>query len=131
MATACGAYSHDSSIAEMTCLATACVSCVLAAGNVLILTMHKDYVHGVVTSRAAATDLLSDHMDYPVFMVTNCVCIMQGDMTPEARRAAYLSDITYVTNSELGFDYLRDNLAAVSQKTAAALQQGNACRECF
>jgi preprotein translocase subunit SecA len=35
-------------------------------------------------------------------------------MTPEARRAAYCSDITYVTNSELGFDYLRDNLAGVS-----------------
>ena len=27
------------------------------------------------------------------------------------RRAAYKSDVTYVTNSELGFDYLRDNLA--------------------
>lgn len=27
------------------------------------------------------------------------------------RRAAYLADVTYVTNSELGFDYLRDNLA--------------------
>jgi hypothetical protein len=36
-------------------------------------------------------------------------------MTPEARRAAYASDITYVTNSELGFDYLRDNLAGVSR----------------
>lgn len=39
------------------------------------------------------------------------VGLIQADMTPEARRAAYLSDITYVTNSELGFDYLRDNLA--------------------
>ncbi len=28
-----------------------------------------------------------------------------------ARRAAYRSDITYITNSELGFDYLRDNMA--------------------
>ena len=36
-------------------------------------------------------------------------------MTPETRRAAYGSDITYVTNSELGFDYLRDNLAGVSE----------------
>ena len=32
----------------------------------------------------------------------------------DERRAAYNSDITYVTNSELGFDYLRDNLAQVS-----------------
>jgi hypothetical protein len=41
------------------------------------------------------------------------VGLVQADMSPEARRAAYLSDITYVTNSELGFDYLRDNLAGV------------------
>ena len=31
--------------------------------------------------------------------------------TPDQRRAAYGSDITYITNSELGFDYLRDNMA--------------------
>jgi hypothetical protein len=31
----------------------------------------------------------------------------------EQRRAAYGADVTYVTNSELGFDYLRDNLAQV------------------
>jgi hypothetical protein len=35
------------------------------------------------------------------------------NMTPEQRRENYLCDITYVTNSELGFDYLRDNLAMV------------------
>jgi preprotein translocase subunit SecA len=34
-------------------------------------------------------------------------------MTPEQRRENYSCDITYVTNSELGFDYLRDNLAMV------------------
>lgn len=32
-------------------------------------------------------------------------------MTSEQRKENYLCDITYVTNSELGFDYLRDNLA--------------------
>jgi preprotein translocase subunit SecA len=37
-------------------------------------------------------------------------CI-QSQMDPEARRAAYHSDITYSTNNELGFDYLRDNMA--------------------
>lgn len=35
-------------------------------------------------------------------------------MTSEQRRENYLCDITYVTNSELGFDYLRDNLATES-----------------
>jgi preprotein translocase subunit SecA len=37
-------------------------------------------------------------------------------MKPDARRDAYLCDVTYVTNSELGFDYLRDNLATVSER---------------
>ncbi|XP_011655538.1 protein translocase subunit SecA, chloroplastic isoform X1 [Cucumis sativus] len=39
------------------------------------------------------------------------VGLIQQNMTSEERRENYLSDITYVTNSELGFDYLRDNLA--------------------
>ncbi|KAG2597309.1 hypothetical protein PVAP13_5KG266200 [Panicum virgatum] len=39
------------------------------------------------------------------------VGLIQQNMTPEQRRENYSCDITYVTNSELGFDYLRDNLA--------------------
>jgi preprotein translocase subunit SecA len=35
---------------------------------------------------------------------------IQADMDPEARRRAYDCDITYGTNSEFGFDYLRDNM---------------------
>lgn len=38
------------------------------------------------------------------------VGIIQHDMSDEDRRNAYNCDITYVTNSELGFDYLRDNM---------------------
>ena len=38
------------------------------------------------------------------------VGVIQHDMTDEERRAAYACDITYVTNSDLGFDYLRDNM---------------------
>lgn len=38
------------------------------------------------------------------------VGIIQHDMSDDDRRAAYNCDITYVTNSELGFDYLRDNM---------------------
>jgi preprotein translocase subunit SecA len=33
------------------------------------------------------------------------------DMTPAAKRAAYACDVVYATNNELGFDYLRDNMA--------------------
>lgn len=36
-------------------------------------------------------------------------------LPPEEKRAAYAADITYATNSELGFDYLRDNLAHSAQ----------------
>lgn len=39
------------------------------------------------------------------------VGLIQAAMTTPERRAAYECDVTYVTNSELGFDYLRDNLA--------------------
>jgi preprotein translocase subunit SecA len=34
-------------------------------------------------------------------------------MSPEERKKNYACDITYTTNSELGFDYLRDNMATV------------------
>ena len=40
------------------------------------------------------------------------VGLIQQDMTPAERRFNYGCDITYATNSELGFDYLRDNMAA-------------------
>jgi len=39
------------------------------------------------------------------------VGLVQAGMTQEERKASYAADVTYVTNSELGFDYLRDNLA--------------------
>ena len=39
------------------------------------------------------------------------VGIIQHDMEPAQRREAYSADITYVTNNEVGFDYLRDNMA--------------------
>ncbi|HVF05938.1 MAG TPA: preprotein translocase subunit SecA [Frankiaceae bacterium] len=39
------------------------------------------------------------------------VGLIQANMRPEERRPAYNSDITYGTNNEFGFDYLRDNMA--------------------
>ncbi|MBI4259973.1 MAG: preprotein translocase subunit SecA, partial [Actinobacteria bacterium] len=39
------------------------------------------------------------------------VGLIQSQMTPEERRPAYAADITYGTNSEFGFDYLRDHMA--------------------
>jgi preprotein translocase subunit SecA len=39
------------------------------------------------------------------------VGLIQSTMTPSERQKNYACDITYVTNSEIGFDYLRDNMA--------------------
>ena len=39
------------------------------------------------------------------------VGLIQEDMEPYERRESYLCDVVYVTNNELGFDYLRDNMA--------------------
>ncbi len=45
-------------------------------------------------------------------MTTGCIL---GGQDPEQRRAMYACDITYGTNNEFGFDYLRDNMALNSQ----------------
>jgi preprotein translocase subunit SecA len=46
-----------------------------------------------------------------------------GGMSPEQRRAAYSADITYGTNNEFGFDYMRDNMAWTK---AEMVQRGHA-----
>ncbi|MCA1830749.1 MAG: preprotein translocase subunit SecA [Actinobacteria bacterium] len=43
------------------------------------------------------------------------VGLIQAQMRPDQRRPAYAADITYGTNSEFGFDYLRDNMAIVAE----------------
>ncbi len=49
------------------------------------------------------------------FLGLTCGCV-QHDQSPEVRRAQYACDITYGINSELGFDYLRDNGMATSRE---------------
>jgi len=44
------------------------------------------------------------------------VGVIFNAMKPEERRAAYQCDITYVTNNELGFDYLRDNMVIYKEQ---------------
>jgi len=41
------------------------------------------------------------------------VGLIQTEMTPDERKPAYAADVTYGTNSEFGFDYLRDNMVTV------------------
>ena len=51
------------------------------------------------------------------------VGLIVHDLTAEQRRVAYAADITYGTNNELGFDYLRDNMAIYKQEM---VQRGHA-----
>lgn len=44
------------------------------------------------------------------------VGVVLNDMDNDERRAAYNCDITYVTNNELGFDYLRDNMVIYKEQ---------------
>ncbi len=44
------------------------------------------------------------------------VGVVLNSMKPEERREAYNCDITYVTNNELGFDYLRDNMVIYKEQ---------------
>ncbi|HSF85491.1 MAG TPA: preprotein translocase subunit SecA [Acidimicrobiia bacterium] len=51
------------------------------------------------------------------------VGLIQSDMKPEERRPSYRADITYGTNNEFGFDYLRDNMA---MRPDGRVQRGHA-----
>ena len=53
------------------------------------------------------------------------VGLIQQDMSPVERSKNYSCDITYATNSELGFDYLRDNMA--TDKSEAVQKEFNYC----
>ncbi len=49
------------------------------------------------------------------YLGLTCGLIVPGQ-DPDEKRAAYLSDITYCTNNELGFDYLRDNMVVYKER---------------
>ena len=52
------------------------------------------------------------------------VGLIVHDLEPEERRAAYACDITYGTNNELGFDYLRDNMV-IRQGDLVQMRRGH------
>ena len=64
----------------------------------------------VVTVNDYLAKTQSDEMGKVLrFLGLTVGCILHG-LTNEERRAAYNCDVTYATNNELGFDYLRDNM---------------------
>jgi preprotein translocase subunit SecA len=103
-----GMVVHDGAIAEMktgegkTLTSTlAIVLNTLAGGSVHVVTVN-DYL-----SKRDALWMK------PIYDMLGCsVGWIQEDDQPGDRRAKYACDITYGTNSEFGFDYLRDNMAS-------------------
>ncbi len=102
-----GMVLHDGAIAEMktgegkTLTATLAVVLNSLAGRGVHLVTVNDYL--------ARRDAMWMKPVYDMLGVT--VGVLQNMQPYEEKRAAYAADVTYGTNSEFGFDYLRDNMA--------------------
>jgi len=107
-----GAVLHEGKIAEMktgegkTLVATLAVALNAMVGKGVHLVTVNDYL--------ARRDAEWMGPIYKGLGLT--VGVVQNHSSPEERRKAYLCDVTYVTNSELGFDYLRDNMAVAPEQ---------------
>ena len=102
-----GMVLHDGSIAEMKTGEGKTLTATLA---VVLNTLGGRGVHVVtVNDYLARRDAMWMKPIYDVLGVT--VGVLQNMQPYEEKRAAYAADVTYGTNSEFGFDYLRDNMA--------------------
>ena len=115
-----GMVLHGGGIAEMT----------TGEGKTLVATLPA-YLNAL-TSDGVHVVTVNDYLAHrdrnwmgPIyeFLGLTVGCI-QHDMNPRQRQDAYNSDITYGTNNEFGFDYLRDNM--VSFKEEMVQQKGHA-----
>ena len=102
-----GAVLHEGKIAEMA----------TGEGKTLVATLpaYLNSLTGNGTHIVTVNDYLakrdSEWMG-PIYKFLGLtVGLIQHDMDPAERREAYSSDVTYGTNNEFGFDYLRDNMA--------------------
>jgi len=107
-----GMVLHQGRIAEMktgegkTLMATLAVYLNTMAGKSAHVVTVNDYL--------AARDAEWMQPVYSALGLT--VGVVVPGMTPAAKRAAYACDVVYATNNELGFDYLRDNMAFSSEQ---------------
>jgi preprotein translocase subunit SecA len=102
-----GAALHLGQIAEMKTGEGKTLTCVLPA---YLNAISGDGVH-VITVNDYLAKRDAEWMGRVHRFLGLEVGVILGQMTPEQRRAAYSADITYGTNNEFGFDYLRDNMA--------------------
>ena len=101
-----GIVLHDGAIAEMK----------TGEGKTLVATMPM-YLNGISGEGAhlvTVNDYLAkrdaEWMGQVYRFLGLEVGVIQASMSPQDRRAQYAADVTYGTNSEFGFDYLRDNM---------------------
>nr|QHO64222.1 Preprotein-translocase subunit a [Lympha mucosa] len=103
----CGIILHEGKIAEMK---TGEGKTIVAALPSYLNALTKQGVH-VVTVNDYLAKRDAEWIGKIHEFLGISVGLIQQDMDPEERKNNYYCDITYVTNSELGFDYLRDNMA--------------------
>ncbi|HHM01600.1 MAG TPA: preprotein translocase subunit SecA [Caldithrix abyssi] len=102
-----GIVLHQGKIAEMA----------TGEGKTLVATLplYLNALEGKGAHLVTVNDYLaqrdSEWMGHVLEYLGLTVGVILNDMTPEQRREAYNCDVTYGTNNEFGFDYLRDNMA--------------------
>ena len=102
-----GAALHLGQVAEMRTGEGKTLTCVLPA---YLNAIAGEGVH-VVTTNDYLAKRDAEWMGRVHRFLGLTVGVILNDMTPAQRREAYTMDITYGTNNEFGFDYLRDNMA--------------------
>lgn len=102
-----GAALHYGNVAEMKTGEGKTLTCVLPA---YLNALAGKGVH-VVTVNDYLAKRDSEWMGRVHRFLGLSVGVILSGLTPDERRAAYAADITYGTNNEFGFDYLRDNMA--------------------
>ena len=102
-----GAALHFGNVAEMKTGEGKTLTCVLPA---YLNALCGEGVH-VITVNDYLAKRDSEWMGRVHRFLGLDVGVILSQMTPDERRAAYNADITYGTNNEFGFDYLRDNMA--------------------
>lgn len=108
-----GAVLHEGKVAEM---ATGEGKTLVATLPAFLNALAKRSVHIVTVNNYLATR--DSEWMAPIYMFHGLTvdCIDKYEPNSQARRKAYQADITYGTNNEFGFDYLRDNMARDPQE---------------
>ncbi|HQQ96980.1 MAG TPA: preprotein translocase subunit SecA [Cyclobacteriaceae bacterium] len=114
-----GVVLHEGKIAEM---ATGEGKTLVATFPTFLNALSKRGVHIVTVNNYLATR--DSEWMAPLFQFHGLTvdCIDKHEPNTQARRNAYQADITYGTNNEFGFDYLRDNMA---RETDELVQRGH------